>query len=120
MKTVYIIIGTISLGLGVLGAFLPLLPTTPFLLLTAAMYFRGSSRLYAWLINQKYLGTYIRNYREHKAIPMRAKVVSVVLVWVTMLNCVLFLIEPVWLKLLLLLVAVGTTWHILSYKTLKV
>lgn len=120
MKTVYIILGTLSLGLGILGIFLPLLPTTPFLLLTAALYFRGSSRLYAWLTGHKYLGSYIRNFREHKAIPLRAKIVSVALIWITMLNCIFFLVDPLWLKLLLLVIAVGTSWHILSYKTLKV
>ena len=67
---------TISLALGILGIFLPLLPTTPFLLLTAALYFKGSFRLYNWLLNHRYFGPYIRNYRENKAIPLRAKIVS--------------------------------------------
>ena len=86
MKTLYIVIGTISLALGILGIFLPLLPTTPFLLLTAALYFKGSSRLYNWLLNHRYFGPYIRNYRENKAIPLRAKIVSLVLMWGTMLD----------------------------------
>ncbi|WP_373830933.1 YbaN family protein, partial [Bacteroides heparinolyticus] len=81
MKTAYIILGTISLVLGFIGIFLPLLPTTPFLLLTAALYFRGSPRLYQWLLNHKYLGTYIRNFRENKAIPLRAKIYSLLLMW---------------------------------------
>ena len=94
MKTLYIVIGTISLALGILGIFLPLLPTTPFLLLTAALYFKGSSRLYNWLLNHRYFGPYIRNYRENKAIPLRAKIVSLVLMWGTMLYCIFFLIPP--------------------------
>ena len=69
MKTVCIILGTVSLALGIIGIFLPLLPTTPFLLLTAALYFRGSPRLYQWLLNHKCLGPYIRSFRENKAIP---------------------------------------------------
>ena len=81
MKTICIILGTISLGLGILGIFLPLLPTTPFLLLTAALYFKGSPRLYQWLLNHKYFGTYIRNFRENKAIPLRAKIISLLLMW---------------------------------------
>ena len=68
MKTLYIALGTLSLALGILGIFLPLLPTTPFLLLTAALYFKSSPRLYNWLLNQKHLGPYIRNFRENKAI----------------------------------------------------
>ena len=85
MKILYIILGTLSLILGVIGIFVPLLPTTPFLLLTAGLYCKGSPRLYNWLLNQKHLGPYIRNFRENKAIPLRAKVISVSLVWITIL-----------------------------------
>ena len=81
MKTLYIALGTLSLALGILGIFLPLLPTTPFLLLTAALYFKSSPRLYNWLLNHKHLGPYIRNFRENKAIPLRAKIISISLMW---------------------------------------
>ena len=116
MKIICIIVGTVSLAIGI---FVPLLPTTPFLLLTAALYFRGSPRLYQWLLNHKYFGTYIRNFRENKAIPLRAKVISLLLMWGTMLYCIFFLIPLTWIKVLLLLVAAGVTWHILSFKTLR-
>lgn len=119
MKTICIIIGTISLALGIIGIFLPLLPTTPFLLLTAALYFRGSPRLYQWLLNHKHLGPYIRNFRENKAIPLRAKIISLTLMWGTMLYCIFFLIPLVWVKVLMFLIAAGVTYHILSFKTLK-
>lgn len=119
MKTLYIILGSLCLGLGLVGIFLPLLPTTPFLLLAAALYFRSSPRLYEWLLNHPRLGTYIRNFREHKAIPLRAKVVSVALVWLTLLYCAAFVVPQLWLKAGLVLLAAGITWHILSFKTLR-
>lgn len=119
MKLVYIIVGTVSLILGIIGIFVPLLPTTPFLLLTAALYFRGSPRLYEWLLNQKHLGPYIRNFREHKAIPLRAKIISISLMWITMLYCILFLIPLIWIKALLFFIAIAVTRHILSFKTLR-
>ena len=119
MKVFMIIAGTVCLVLGVIGIFIPLLPTTPFLLLSAAAYFRGSERLYNWLINHKYLGTYIRNFREHKAIPFRAKILSVSLLWGTIGYCIIFQVLPVWAKILLGCIAVGVTWHILSFKTLR-
>lgn len=119
MKTVCIILGTVSLALGIIGIFLPLLPTTPFLLLTAALYFRGSPRLYQWLLNHKCLGPYIRNFRENKAIPLRAKIISLLLMWGTMVYCIFFLISLTEIKTVLFLVAVGVTWHILSFKTLR-
>lgn len=119
MKTVCIILGTVSLALGIIGIFLPLLPTTPFLLLTAALYFRGSPRLYQWLLNHKCLGPYIRNFRENKAIPLRAKIISLLLMWGTMVYRIFFLIPLTEIKIVLFLVAVGVTWHILSFKTLR-
>ena len=111
MKTLYIVLGSISLGLGILGIFLPLLP--------AALYFKGSPRLYNWLLNHRHFGPYIRNFRENKAIPLRAKIISLVLMWGTMLYCIFFLIPFLWVKILLGLIAAGVTYHILSFKTLK-
>lgn len=119
MKTLYILLGSLSLVLGIIGIFLPLLPTTPFLLLTAALYVRSSPRLYNWLLRQKHLGPYIRNFREHKAIPLKAKIISVSLIWITILYGVIFILPYWWLKVLLLLIAAGTSYHILSFKTLK-
>ena len=84
MKRVYVLLGSLSLALGILGIFLPLLPTTPFLLLTAALWIKGSPRLYQRLLAHKRLGPYIRQFREQRAIPLRAKIVSVSLVWITL------------------------------------
>ena len=119
MKYLLIILGSISLALGVIGIFLPLLPTTPLLLLAAALYVRSSEKLYLWLIHQKYLGSYIRNFREHKAIPLRAKIVSVSMVWITLTYCAISISEQIWIKAMFILLAIGISVHILSYKTLK-
>lgn len=119
MKTLYIVLGSISLALGIIGIFVPLLPTTPFLLLTAALYFKGSTRLYNWLLNHRHFGPIVRNFRENKAIPLRAKIISLTLMWGTMGYCILFLIPFLWVKVIMALVAIGVTYHILSFKTLK-
>lgn len=114
------ILGCVSLGLGIAGIFLPLLPTTPFLLLTAALWVRSSPRLYAWLLSHPRLGEYVRNFRENRAIPLHAKVVSLTLMWGTMLYCVFGLLTAWWwAQAALLVVAAGVTWHILSFATLK-
>lgn len=118
-RFLFAVLGSIALALGIIGIFLPLLPTTPFLLLAAALYFRSSQRLYNWLLNHPHLGVYIRNFREHRAIPIRVKIVSVTLVWVTLLNCALFIAEVWWLRLLFILLATAITVHILRYKTLR-
>ncbi|MBQ8502041.1 MAG: YbaN family protein [Bacteroides sp.] len=119
MKILYILLGSLCLALGIIGIFLPLLPTTPFLLLSATLYFRGSPRLYNWLLAHKQLGPYIRNFREHKAIPLRAKIISVSLVWITLLYCACFITRHLWLSFLFVCLAAGISYHILSFKTLK-
>lgn len=119
VKVLLIILGSISLALGVIGIFVPLLPTTPLLLLAAALYFRSSPKLYDWLLNHPRLGTYIRNFREHRAIPLRVKIVSVSLVWLTIGYCIIAVVEPLWLRITLALLATAITIHILSFKTLR-
>ena len=83
MKLLFKIIGTISLGLGLIGIFLPVLPTTPFLLLTAALYARSSDKLYNLLMSHYYLGAYIKDFREHRTLPLRVKIISVSTLWIT-------------------------------------
>lgn len=120
IKSFFLIaVGSLSLGLGILGIFLPLLPTTPLLLLAAACYIRSSKRLYHWLITNKRFGPYIRNYREGNGIPLKAKVVGVTLLWVSMLFSVIFVIPLISVKILLLGIAAYFTHFILKQKTLR-
>jgi uncharacterized membrane protein YbaN (DUF454 family) len=117
-KGLLIFVGVLSVGLATAGIFLPLLPTTPFLLLAAACFIRSSDRLYRWLITHKWLGPYIKNYREHKAITRRAKVVMLLLLWGTLGYTALGVISALAARVLLLLIGVGVTLHVLSLKTL--
>ncbi|MEB3375888.1 DUF454 family protein [Bacteroides sp. CR5/BHMF/2] len=118
MKTLYIVLGSISLALGILGIFLPLLPTTPFLLLTAALYFKGSPD---YITGCSIIGTSVlisaitaktRRSSSSQSNLARADVG-------TMLYCIFFLIPLIWVKILPGLIAAGVTYHILSFKTLK-
>lgn len=120
MKIFLAILGGLSLALGIIGIFLPLLPTTPFLLLAAALWMHSSPRLYAWLLSHRRLGEYIRNFRENRAIPLRAKIFSLTLMWTTMLYCIIWPLSAWWwAQVALLGVAIGVTWHILSFATLR-
>jgi len=78
-KYLLIFAGSLSLVLGVIGAFVPVLPTTPFLLLSAYCYLRSSKRLYNWLINHRVLGTYIYNYLTYRAITQRTRIVALII-----------------------------------------
>ena len=117
-KTLLVISGLICLVLGITGIFLPILPTTPFLLLSAAVFARSSDRLYNWLINHKIFGEYIRNFREDKAIPLNAKIISITTLWLFMLYSIFFIVNDKWyLQALLGSIALGVTIYILSFKT---
>lgn len=119
MNIILTISGLIALGLGILGAFLPVLPTTPFLLLAAALFLRGNRKLYDWLLNHPKLGPYISNFLKHKSIPLRIKIISISTLWLTLLYCTIFVAEHWALRALFIAIAIGVTIHILSYKTLR-
>ena len=119
LRILLVIAGTVCVGLGIVGIFVPVLPTTPFLLLAAACYARGSQRFYGWLLNNKWFGSYIRNYLERKGITLRAKVITVTLLWITIGVSVAFAVETLALKLILVIIAIGVSIHILSLRTLK-
>ena len=119
MKWILTILGLLALGLGILGIFLPVLPTTPLLLLAAALFLRSNKGLYDWLLNHPKLGPYILNFMEHKAIPLKIKVISVSLVWITLLNCAIFVADHWVFRLFFIVLAAAISAHILSYRTLK-
>lgn len=88
MKILLVVLGCISCVLGIVGIFVPLLPTTPFLLLSAALWVRSSPRLYGWLLAHPCFGEYVRNFRENRAIPLRAKIISLTSCGDAMLYCI--------------------------------
>ena len=109
-KAVLVAAGSLSLALAVLGVFLPLLPTTPFLLLASACYVRSSERLHGWLMWNRLLGPYIRNFKERRGIPLRARVTTVVLLWLPLAYSI-YRLDLLWLELLLVLM--GVIWSVL-------
>lgn len=93
LKILMVIGGTISLAIGFLGIFIPGLPTTPFLLLTAALYIRSSERLYRKLLKTRIIGDYIREYREVEGMTLKQKISSISLMWTMILVSSFFFID---------------------------
>jgi uncharacterized membrane protein YbaN (DUF454 family) len=83
LRAVLIVVGTVALALGVMGIFLPVLPTTPFLLVTAACYARASARLYAWLLGQPALGPIVAEWRRSRSLPPGVKTRAILVVAAT-------------------------------------
>ena len=112
-------VGTISVAIGVVGIFVPLLPTTPFLLLAAACYMRSSERFYRRLLNNRFFGPYIGNYMEGRGVPLRIKIYTIALLWTT-ISLSIFLISPgIVVKIVLAVVAIGVTLHIILLRGVK-
>lgn len=119
MKRIILIsAGCASLSLGLIGVFVPLLPTTPFLLLASACFIRSSERLYTWLIGHRLFGDYIRCYIQYRAISRKARVLGVSLLWAFIGYAAVFVAQALWLRAVLLLIAVGVTCHLLCLRTL--
>lgn len=119
VRKLLIIAGTFFVVIGIIGIFLPILPTTPFLLLAAWCYARSSEKFYNWLINNKWFRKYIKNYREGKGVPVKVKVVSISFLWITILISTLFFIFNFYIRLILIVIAIGVTIHILTIRTMK-
>jgi uncharacterized membrane protein YbaN (DUF454 family) len=104
-RLLLVTLGHVSLVLGLLGIALPLLPTTPFLLLAAACYVRGSESTYGWLMNQRVLGPYIASYREGGGISQKQRIALVLLIWVTIPASAMLLVDALYVRLTLLAIA---------------
>lgn len=119
LRRLLVAAGVVAVALGVVGAFLPLIPTTPFLLLAAACFIRSSERHYRWLVEHPRLGPHVRNYMEHRATTMRVKVVTLALLWVSIGYAALVVVESWVPRAVLLGVAVGVTAHVLRLKVIR-
>jgi hypothetical protein len=113
LRYVLITVGLVSTGLAVIGIFLPLLPTVPFLLLAAACFARSSDRFHSWLLQHPHLGPMIRGYLEGQGIPLRSKIFSISLLWLTISVSVLLLTTPLWVKITLLAIGSAVTIYLL-------
>lgn len=116
-KYILIGIGTLSLILGFVGIVLPVLPTTPFLLLSAVCYMRSSKRMYSWLIKHRVLGVYLYGYINYRAVPTRSKISTLIFLWV-MLGISMALMDSIHLSAFLIIVGIGVSIHIKLLKTL--
>jgi uncharacterized membrane protein YbaN (DUF454 family) len=114
MKPLFNVIGCLAVLLGILGIFLPLLPTTPFLLLASACFARGSTRMHAWLLGNKVFGKYLSDFEQGRGIPRRAKITILVLMWASLAYS-MFRFHHTWLSLMLFCIGAGVTVYLVKY-----
>jgi hypothetical protein len=118
-RQLYIILASIFVGLGALGIFIPLLPTTPFLLLATYFYMNSSKQRLRWLLSNRYLGPYIRSYLSKEGIPLRLKIRTLTLLWVTILYATFFATDKLHVQIILIIIAISVSIHLILKKTRK-
>jgi len=119
IRYLLIALGSVSVGLAVLGIFLPILPTTPFLLLAAWCYARSSERFYVWLMTHRIWGKYLRDYTSGKGVPRRLKMWTLTLLWAAIFVSAFLVVETTWVRVLLIAIACGVSIHVLKIRTMK-
>ena len=119
VRPLLIVTGTLCVALGVVGIFVPILPTTPFFLLAVSCYSRSSQKFLNWLLTNRWFGAYIKNYREGLGLPRRVKILTIVALWLTISFSARYAVSVWWVRLLLIVVAIGVTVHVLRIKTFK-
>jgi uncharacterized membrane protein YbaN (DUF454 family) len=117
-RVLFIAAGFLSLGLAILGIILPILPTTPFLLLSAYCFGRGSEKWYKWLLSTKHFGKIISDYRDRKGVSLKIKFYALTLLWGTILTTIIFFLETLILEIFLLVIASSVSYHIIKLRTL--
>ncbi|NYT03626.1 MAG: DUF454 domain-containing protein [Candidatus Methanofastidiosa archaeon] len=117
-KYALIFTGSTSLALGIVGIFVPVLPTTPFLLVSSFCYIRSSKRLHDWLINHRIFGSFLYNYINYGAVKRGTKIGSLIFLWAT-LSISIYFLRYFPLRILLLVIGLGVSIHILTLKTLE-
>lgn len=117
-KPLLVSFGLLCVGLGAAGVILPLVPTTPFLLLAAACFAKSSDRFYMWLLEHRRFGPMIRDYREKRGITRKTRLTALCLLWPSVTLSAFTALSSWVLRGMLFAVALGVTWHLLSLKTL--
>ncbi len=119
IRIILIIAGFVSLLLGIIGAILPILPTTPFVILAAVCFGRSSQKFYDWLYSNRFFGKILMDYRDRNGLELKYKIYILTMLWITITSSAIFIVTVLWLRILLFAIAIGVTIHISRFKTLK-
>jgi len=119
VRWLYIAVGSLLVGIGILGIILPLLPSTIFFLLAAGCYGKSSPGAYRWLTTNRWFGRHLRDYREERGATVAAKAYSVGSLWLGIGLTGYFVVEDLWIRLTLLGIAAAVTVHLVTLRTIR-
>lgn len=118
-KYILIGLGWFFVAMGIIGIFLPLMPTTIFFILAAALFARSSEKFYNWLINHPKFGKFIKNYREKRGMSLKSKIIAISMLFVAIGSSAYFFTEKIYVRILLIIIAIGVSSYIISLKTIR-
>ena len=110
--------GFLFLGLGILGIFLPILPTTPFLLLAASVFMHTNKNIYVWMFNNPWFGKQFKNYVKNKSVSKTVKISSIIILIATMTYSIVFVVENLWIRIIMIIILIAVSAHIFKLKTI--
>ena len=116
-KWLLTMLGVACVAFGLLGIFLPVLPTTPFLLLAAFLFARSSPGFHHWLLGNRWFGEYIRRYREGRGLPLRQILLTLILLWMIIGFSAVVIVKTWWLQIILVGIAAGVSIHLLRSRS---
>ncbi len=119
MRGVYVVVGTIALVIGAIGIFLPVIPTTPLVILAAACYYRGSERLHAWILSSRRFGETIKNYQEGRGLTRDTKVRAISMMWASIIISAWFFVSNLFVRVAMIGVAIGVTVYLVRLPTME-
>lgn len=118
-RYLYLTAGVLLVVIGVIGIFLPILPTTIFLILASACFIKSSPKANDWLRNHKVLGIYIKNYQDKTGLTLKSKIINITFLWIMISISALYFTELFYIRLLLFAIATGVTIHLIMVQTRK-
>ncbi len=119
VRAFLLFLGVLALALGVIGVFVPLLPTTPFLLLASYSFARSNNKFNDWLLTNRFFGKHLQNYIKRKTVKNEIKWITICILWLTILVSLSVIHTPVFVKVLLIIIATGVSVHLFTLKGTK-
>lgn len=113
----FLSLGTTFFSIGAVGVVIPVLPTTPFILISVFCFGKSSKRAERWISNNRYFGSYIENYKNKNGVPLDIKLKSIAFLWTMLIISIMFFSNNDYLSLLLVIIGIAVTAHILLLKT---
>jgi uncharacterized protein len=119
IRYAYLVSGFLLVAIGIIGIFLPLLPTTIFLILASACFVKSSPKANEWLRNNKFLGPYLKNYQNKTGLTIKSKIFTIIFLWLSIGISAFYLTNEFYIRMLLLVIGAGVSTHIIYIKTQK-